>query len=300
MAQCQTSTLTAQQHTQFKAFFAQMSEPRIRAYGVSFRTRNERELLGAYLWGQATSAAFQPFISLAEVTLRNAIHVSLSLQTSNHQSDSYPWYDENTPGGLQLQNPSKTAASVKKLLFTLTGMRKSPQPTPDKVVSELSFGVWSDVLAAQLPRLHQARTFTDVFANYPNSKPGHWSHGPNRVMVVDRVKKLQRLRNRVSHFEPVWTSSTFQSAQGGSHWSHAVQALRVCKGDLHELLQWISVPSWLIYRDSFAAQWLDRLITTDAVKSFMHDPMNAGRLDALILPPAAVSPAAAVVLPAAA
>lgn len=278
--------MEAQQNNHFRAFFAQMSEPRMRAYRVGFRTKSDAELLGVYLWAQATSAAFQPFISLTEVTLRNAIHVSLSLQTSGHQSDSYPWYDQHAPGGLVLTNPSKTASSVDELLLTATGLRRNPQPTPDKVVSELSFGVWSDVLASQLPRLHQARTFTDVFSNYPNSKPAHWSHGPNRVLIVDRVKKLQKLRNRVSHFEPVWSRSTFQGAQAGPHWSQAVRALRVCKGELEELLQWISLPSWEIYRDSFAAQWLNRLITTDAVKSFMYGPLNTGRLDALILPPA--------------
>ena len=172
---------------------------------------------------------------------------------------------------------------------------------PDKVVSELSFGVWSDVLASQLTRLNQARTFTDVFANYPNSKPAHWSHGPNRVIVVDRVKKLQRLRNRVSHFEPVWSSSTFQGPMGGRNWSFAVQALSVCKNELVELLEWISLPSSSMYKASFARQWLDRLVTTKAVQSFMFDPLNTSHLAPLILPPPpAAAPAAPLQVPVAA
>jgi len=264
----------------------------MKAYAVAFRTTGNQELLGAYLWAQATSAAFQPFISLAEVTLRNAIHTSLSLQASGHQSDSYPWYDRHAAGGLQLMG--RTDESVRELLFTgpAYGVRKTPQPAPDKVVSELSFGVWSDVLASQLPRLNQARTFADVFANYPNSKPAHWSFGPNRVIVVDRVKKLQRLRNRVSHFEPVWSASTFQGPTGGRHWSHAIKALSACKQELAELLRWVSIPSWDMYQASFARQWLDRMVTTNAVKSFMHEPLNTGRLADLLLPsppPALVS-----------
>lgn len=279
-----------------QGFFDTLSEPRLRTYRTTFKPATDRELLGAYLWGQAVGAAFQPFISLAEVALRNAIHTSLSLRITNNAQVSYPWYDRNAVNSLQLTG--KTSDAVEDILCDKNGVRLATQPTPDAVVSDLSFGIWPDILASQLPVLRQAQTFLDTFPTHPHSKLSHWSRPERRAEVVAVVKKLQRLRNRVSHFEPVWSPTMLLTAHG-RHWSHAVQALALCHREFVELLGWISEPSMQVYSGSFAGQWLRRLVSTNAVKAYMHDPFSNGHLAELVLPPPPPAEPAAIVLPAA-
>lgn len=268
----------------YKAFFEDMSSPRMRTYQKAFKPADDKQLLGAYLWGQAVGAAFQPFISLTEVTLRNAIHTSLSSQLSGGKSSSYAWYDRALASSLPLTG--KTHDMVEEVLCDRNKVRLATQPTPDAVVASLSFGVWSDVLASQLTDLTRGQTFTEVFTHHPHSKKSYWVHAASRVPVVDRVKKLQRLRNRVSHFEPVW-SPTMLEGNSGRSWSHAVQALAGCSTEFVELLGWISPAAAQVYKTSFPREWLARLISTNAVKAFMHDPFRNGGLAPLNLPPMA-------------
>ncbi len=276
---------------QYKVFLDGLSQPRVHAYATLFRPANDTELLGAYLWGQAISAGLQPFISVFEVTFRNAIHTSLSLTASGHRAASYPWYDMTQPGALQLRGP--TLDQVNDLLFNPPakgGARLVPAPTPDAVVSRLSFGVWPDVLAQQVPKAQLPRAFEDIFRQHPNSSRKHWSIPQNRHDVLLRCKAMQRLRNRVSHAEPVWKPAWLQNVQG-RHWSHAVQGLQLYHRQLVELLGWISYPASEIYRQSFSRSWFANLCTTNAVKAFMLDPLNTGHLAPIALPAAAAAAA---------
>lgn len=272
---------------QYRVFLDGLSQPRVHAYATLFRPANDTELLGAYLWGQAISAGLQPFITLFEVTFRNAIHTSLSLQASSYKAASYPWYDMTQPGALQLTGP--TLDQVNDLLFArphFGGARLVPAPSPDTVVSRLSFGVWPDILAQQVPKAQLPRTFEDIFRQHPNSSRKHWSIPQNRHKVILLCKSMQRLRNRVSHAEPVWKPAWLQNVQG-RHWSHAVQGLQVFHRDLVELLGWISYPSSEVYRQSFARSWFAQLCSTNAVRAFMIDPLNTAHLPLIALPPAA-------------
>lgn len=283
---------------QYKVFLEGMSHPRVHAYATTFRTTNDRELLGAYLWGQAISVSLLPFIGMFEVTFRNAIHTSLSLTTSGYKAASYPWYDMTQPGALQLIGP--TLDQVNDLLFdppAKGGARIAPAPSPDIVVSRLSFGIWPDILAQQVPKAQLPRTFEDIFRQHPNSSRKHWSIPQNRHKVLLLCKAMQRLRNRVSHAEPVWKPSWLQNVPG-KHWSHGVQGLQSLHKDMVELLGWISYPTSEIYKQSFGRNWFVSLCTTNAVKAFMADPLNTGHLAPIAPPPPAVAaPPVPTVLP---
>ncbi|MGE4238860.1 hypothetical protein [Ramlibacter sp.] len=272
----------ADERAEFKAFFDAISLPRIRTYQRAFGSGNDRQVLGAYLWGQAAGAALQPFIGIAEVALRNAIHTSLSTQLSRGQSVSWPWYDQTVKGSLVLRG--RTAAAFEAVLCDRHGVRLAALPSPDSVVASLSFGVWSDILASQLPPTHVGRTFNEVFPHHPYSRRAYWSHGASRTPVVERIKRLQRMRNRVSHSEPVW-SPTMLVTSKGKHWTHAVHALEACLREFVELLGWISPVSLEIFRKSFAQQWVARLIATGAVEAFMRDPFGNGMLAEPQAPP---------------
>lgn len=157
-------------------------------------------------------------------------------------------------------------------------MRKLVQPSPDTVVANLSFGFWPNLLES-LSHRHAPRTFTDVFLHHPHSKPPYWSRDANKLPVMLQIKRLQELRNRVCHFEPIWKPHWFANGRPSArHWSHAVAAFRQFHEQLQQLLVWTSPETAAAYRASFAWDWFNKLCTTHAVKAFMDDHATSGRL----------------------
>lgn len=246
-------------------------------YSAAFAPTSDAAILGCYQWAQALSASIHPFVGLVEVVLRNAIHRSLSMQVSVQSGTSFPWYDRTVPGSVPLRG--KSFDRIESLLTEGSPpIRKHPQPSPDAVVAGLSFGFWPNVLEG-LSNRHAPRTFTDVFRHHPHSKPPYWSRDVNRQPVLRQVKRLQQLRNRVCHFEPIWKPHWFASGHHrGRHWSHAVAAFRQFHEELQQLLAWSSPESAAAYRASFGWDWFNKLCTTHAVKAFMEDHATSGRL----------------------
>lgn len=255
-----------------------LSKPRIHPYQSFFRTSNDRETVGAYLWAQAVTASLHPFVGLIEIVLRNAIHISLSQQCSGGSSQSFAWYDRAQPKSISLQG--KSLDRVEELLCS--GMnppvRIAVQPSPDDVVSNLSFGFWPNVMEG-LNMRHSSRAFTDVFCHHPGSKPKHWSFAKNRELVVLRMKRLQDLRNKICHFEPVWKLHWLaETTPSPGNYSHSLQGLRSLHTSLVELLEWCSPEAVEFYKNTFGWNWFNRLCTSPAIRSFLADPYACGYL----------------------
>jgi hypothetical protein len=72
---------------------------------------------------------------------------------------------------------------------------------PGKVVAELTFGFWVELLKSSnhIP-LWMARNLRSAFPNAP---------GLNRRMIYSRLKAIQLLRNRISHHEPFLIMNLF-------------------------------------------------------------------------------------------
>ena len=118
-----------------------------------------------------------------EIATRNSIHAALTL---SYGQDT--WYDTAPliPYWQGKVNDAKTKVG--------TGA------TAGKVVAELTFGFWVDLLKQQNHwslwvgrKLHSA---------FPNAK------GCTRKQIHERLKISQRLRNRISHHERVLTSAS--------------------------------------------------------------------------------------------
>lgn len=259
---------------------ALLSAPRVAPYMAFFKPGSDAEHLGCYLWGQAVSASLHPFLGLAEVVLRNAIHTALSKKCSSGSSESFPWYDRAVPGSIPLHGKSLERIED-QLCQGKPPIRKSVQPTPDALISSLTFGFWPNVMESLSSR-HGPSVFTEVLAHHPHSKPKHWSILSNKADVVLRMKRLQDVRNRVCHFEPVWKPHWLGVT--ASNWSHAVVGLRGLHKELEVLVGWCSPEAVSAYRNSFGWNWFNRLCTTAAVKSFMAGIPDAGYL-APIHPP---------------
>lgn len=81
--------------------------------------------------------------------------------------------------------------------------QKPRPPGPDDVVSNLSYGFWSTMVASPKSALEQKK-FWHQFAHraFPN-----WGHKPNdptnRSHFTRRLETLRKFRNRVAHHEPI-------------------------------------------------------------------------------------------------
>lgn len=140
------------------------------------------------------SAAFWEVIVLAEVAMRNAMHDRLS--------DAYGpvWYDNRTI----LDDRSLRAIGEAKRRAA-RGLANGVEPTPSKVVSEISFGVWVALLdrggqstaVGQRLRYHDTLWLPALQHAFP-AGPGHQRKTNRGVRIV------QSLRNRIGHHEKVF------------------------------------------------------------------------------------------------
>ena len=258
----------------YQPYLTTLSGPRTGVYKRVFRTQTPEETTGAMLWGQAVAMALQPLLVSFEVVLRNRIHASLSAQASELAGSpcaSFAWYDQLS-GWHKLEG--ETFNKVEKLLNDDFGARLAIPPSPDRVVSGLSFGVWSNILDAQLPTpTVQARTFKEVFPHHPKVKK-HWGHGENRKAAVAIVKDVRVWRNRISHCKPVWSEGWFRNSPT-QHWSDVMRRVVSRRLELLEVLGWMCPQTVDVYQRGFTGRLFDGLITEDAMYDFVHAQLAA-------------------------
>lgn len=257
----------------YQEFLATLSVPRAGVYKRVFRTHNSEETTGAVIWGQAMTMALLALISVFEVALRNRIHVSLSRQSTERTGrvmDSYAWYD-HALGIFKLEG--ETFAKVEAILSDPQRVRLKVQPAPDRVVTCLSFGVWSNVLDQQLPTaVMEARTFQDVFAHHPKARK-HWKHGGNRKAVVEALKDVRAWRNRLAHCKPVWSEGWYRSSRS-QHWTEMLDRMKSRRAGVLEILGWISPDTLEIYKRSFIGRLFNELASERAVMNHLQQPLE--------------------------
>jgi len=259
----------------YESYLGSISHPRSGIYRRVFRTQTPEETSGAILWSQAMASSLLTLTSMLEVALRNRIHLSLSRQSSlavtGAEQDSHAWYD-HTLGWKTLNG--ETYSKVQDLLYK-NGMRLQIQPTPDRVVSRLSFGVWPNILDSQLTQTEQRQTFNDVFSHHPKKVRKHWDFENARKDCVAVCKDAQNMRNRLSHCRPLWPEGWFRN-DGIQHWTDMLNRLSSRRASFVQALSWICPGTASMYATSFAGQWFDQLSQADAVIAYVQQPLAAG------------------------
>lgn len=253
-----------------------LGTPRLDPYRRFFGCTTDREVLGAYLWGQALTSALQPLLGLYEVVLRNAIHREASLLSSRGASESHPWYDYHR--GDALPTKGKSREKIDELLFEGPDngrIYRSPQLPPDQIIASLSFGFWPNFLEG-LNLRYRPRIYTNVFPHHPHGNPRHWGFDANAAALILELKKIQELRNRVSHYEPVWKPHRLTG--NVTNWSQSVASLRQLHTAILAVLNYCSPHAVLLHQNSYGWRVFNRLCTTHAVQKFMSDPFGAGEL----------------------
>lgn len=178
--------------TDVSPFIGAISAIRLSNYNSYFSAVDHQDLYACYQWNGELSRSFLPLIHLVEVALRNAYHRALSAHHSQvHtgvRSDSYRWY----------LHTNFVRNSQKSLEKAANGAANLPTAKPDDIVSKQTFGFWTNILAE--PLTPWGVVLGSVFPNTTKS----WVHGRNRDFLTCRKRLINDLRNRISHWEPVW------------------------------------------------------------------------------------------------
>ena len=144
---------------------------------------DEETTLARYLLNMALCESLYSPLQIAEITLRNALHESLSKRA---QSDA--WYDT-------VSLPKWQSEQVLDAKHRLTKQEKSH--TPGRIVAELTFGFWIGFFTTSHMTSGLAYYIAKhTFANAPKSDR-------DVTKLATKWQKVRDLRNRVFHHERI-------------------------------------------------------------------------------------------------
>ena len=167
-----------------KAIDSFISEERFSVY-LKKHTKNYNKALLHYNFNILISEAFYPLISILEIALRNKVHFILS-----EKYNRTDWYDSNSFKKVALQYHLLEIKKAKEVLH-----RKNDKFTSGQVISELSLGFWTSFFDVCFEKIFW-KDLRIIFINCPK-------HIRKRKVISSRLNGIKKLRNRISHHEPI-------------------------------------------------------------------------------------------------
>lgn len=201
-----------------------LTAPRLATLEGFFKTKSDLDLMGCYAWNQAVGAGLLPILGDFEVALRNALHRALSQHYGG--VDSFDWmiprpnpaYQTNKKADPFLSASHKLGKRSKGDVIAVTMKIQAKKGnrhivTPDDVVAALPFGFW-EVLIGGLshksqPAGLQAAILADVFPNAPDTLTVPYGDPAFRQRVMDLLKMIRDVRNRIGHHDSLWAMPEF-------------------------------------------------------------------------------------------
>lgn len=165
-----------------------LSAPRFATY-LKAAGNDRTHALDLYHWNLQVSAAFMIPLHVLEVALRNAVVDAIEAV----HGGTWPW----TQGFIRsLPNPGPPAYNPKRDLSTCAAQH----PTAGKVVAELKFAFWENMLTKR----HQSRLWdAHFFRVFPDAPTGATADQRRSELRID-VEAIRKLRNRIAHHEPIF------------------------------------------------------------------------------------------------
>lgn len=231
-----------------------LSHARLSNYRSFFGATDDIEALGLYQWNSELSTELFRVICLVEVALRNQFHRAMSLRYGvMGGSGSKDWYEH-----VALSPLSKSKVQgITHFKHGPSLLPRAPTPSPDDVVSGLSFGFWPHLLDLRLDvlanRVDWGPILLDVLPGHRQRQASHWAKQKHRDTLFGRLDLCNELRNRIAHHEPVWKQGPL--LQEGRYRkgkplamivpapktpTEALTRLRLLYDRLTELLGWLS------------------------------------------------------------
>jgi hypothetical protein len=169
------------------------SRARLTPYLEACRGETERAIK-LYEWNARAASTMWESIMHIEVALRNAINARLEARGTARGARSHWIFDERGELGRSFTTNApheRPYLEVNRTLEQLVADGKTP--TPGKIISELNFGFW-----CQLVSRRQTRLWPDLAAAFP--------YAPTRARqdVALPVNELRQLRNRIGHHHKIF------------------------------------------------------------------------------------------------
>lgn len=180
------------------------SYPRISRYLAATANNNQRAIK-LYKHNLKISQSFYNILSILEVVLRNKISEKLS----SHFSDPdwiitqktgfmvHPRLSHIHPVTGRMVHNHFLKKSVEKAEDKLT--RRGVTITTGKIIADQNFGFWTELFE---------RTFYIILSGVPIQIFNHLPAGTSRVDILNRLSKIRKFRNRISHHEPICFNAT--------------------------------------------------------------------------------------------
>ena len=208
------------QSSNYSPIIPLISTPRLDSYKVTFKTINDFDLYGVYIWAQHASASLYPIIQNLEITLRNAID-----NEAQARFGTYWWNRISFAPGWQanlfLDSIQKAENKLTKSWDDLERKRlrirgRGPLPTPppvwshDQIIAATEFSAWQFILvdAFKSPRPADNLQYLwplSISRAFKNHAIINNSQNTVRGDLINAIKELRDYRNRLFHHEPIWT-----------------------------------------------------------------------------------------------
>jgi hypothetical protein len=231
-----------------------LSHARLSNYRSFFGATDDAQALGLYQWNDELSGCLFRTISWVEVLLRNQFHYAFSLRygaVGTH--DSKDWYAYVALNSLSQEK-------IRKITHYKQGQQflpRNPAPSPNDVVSKLTFGFWSHLLDLKKDNLNHpidwGNILLDVLPGHRQRQATHWAKLKHQDALFARLDLCTELRNRIAHHEPIWKLGELMNeararqgkpitiqAPAPTSPSEALARLNLLYGRVIELLDWLS------------------------------------------------------------
>lgn len=256
----------------------EISSLRIGSYKSFFKTTNDEEAYGIYCWNGELSSRISLAIGIYEVLLRNKIHKTLSgffFNNKNYCSgalngtfESCDWYNH-------ISENSKFSSYIKSELTDEKRNPLSPPPYPHQIISKLSHGKWRNAFKVTKTLngkdIPWDRLLHEVFPEYRSDFKKPSAKEP----VFMRLKQVHLLRNRISHFEPVWKFGELKNEAGNKTMRKAptniVECLSRTKTEykyIVDIISWMSSDMHNFYEKTLNHKEILELLELNAINSF--------------------------------
>lgn len=262
-----------------------LSRARLSNYRRFYGAQTDAEQYGLYRWNETLSMLFFKTLSLTEIAIRNQFHKTLSVRygaTGNNQSND--WYN-------YLVLSTRSVESIQKITHQKRRRRgpllpKNPMPSPDDVVSKLTFGFWPHLLDVSQDTFGGSVDWSillpAVLINHRQRDVTYWRQQRHQDAVFARLDLCNALRNRIAHHEPLWKTGDLleeRRARPGSppvlsvqpaptNENEALQRLHLFYDRLLELLGWMSPSLLNLHEVSETHFQLKALMSSRAIKHY--------------------------------
>lgn len=262
-------------------FVDAISHARLSNYRTFFSPADDGETLGLYQWNDDVSGSLFRAMSLLEIVLRNQFHKALgSRYGAVGPTGGKDWFNH-----LNLNPDSRE--KVNKLTHRKrhgTWLPRNPMPSPDDVVSKLTFGFWSHLLDVTSDAMGRALKWGDILVDVV---PGHrmrlasqWKQA-ERDALFARLDLCNEVRNRIAHHEPIWKLGPLMQeararpgitpaivAPAPTMPTDAVDRLALYYSRMVELLKWLSPDVAAAYRGCESDARCRMLLTHEALEHY--------------------------------